>query len=222
MSPPEASRRRAVGPYVRYFDRGLYGEPGRQRVHDLSALRVVFRPAKQASNVQPGSIRLTLPTSGSRVRNAASLSFKDWHAIGRAIRIGRRLCTRATHSEKPQGRRYSDAMSAWLVQSGFDEIREPTRCEAVKLVEEIAISEWRDTQPEHERVRLNHPRSILHAYDLAGLAERRRDSTIALAQAARRSYRWWSPPTSGNATILPAEGGCSVDPPRGQRVRDPC
>jgi len=79
---------------------------------------------------------------------------------------------KATHSQKPQGRRYSDAMTAWLAKSGFDEIPESTRCEAVKLVEDIAISEWRDTLPEHERVQLNHPRSVLHAYDLARRAKR--------------------------------------------------
>jgi hypothetical protein len=130
----------------------------------------VFRPAKQASTrIDPVDSALIRAgqAAWSRVRNAASLSFKDWHAIGRAIRIGRRLCMKATHSEKPQGRRHSDAMSAWLVQSGFDEIPEATRCEAVKLVEDLAISEWRDSLPEHERVRLNHPRSILASYTAA-------------------------------------------------------
>jgi len=99
----------------------------------------------------------------------------------------------ATNSKKPVGRRYSDAMSAWLARSGFDKIPEPTRCEAVKLVENLDISEWRDTLPEDERVRLNHPRSVLHAYDLARRAKRqspsRRSPAETLELAAERLRR---------------------------------
>ncbi len=29
-------------------------------------------------------------------------------------------------------------------------------------------------------------------------------------QAARRPYRWWRPPTSGNSTISPIPGGCTA------------
>jgi hypothetical protein len=143
----------------------------------------------------------------SRVRNAASLSFKDWHAIGRAIRIGRRLCVKAAHSEKPQGRRYSDAMSAWLVQSGFDENPEPTRREAVKLVEDIAISEWRDTLPEGERIRLNHPRSVILAYDLAQRAKREspsRRSAAEMLKLAAETLRRRMPFSSHDARIQAA------------------
>jgi hypothetical protein len=92
-----------------------------------------------------------------------------------------------------QGRRYSDAMSVWLTERGFDEIGEPTRCEAVRVVEDLAISEWRDTLPEHERVRLNHPCSVLHAYGLVQRAKRespsRRSPAKTLALAAERLRR---------------------------------
>jgi hypothetical protein len=109
-------RRRAVGPYVRYFDRAA----SRHWPHPLAGSTtnrvgcasmtyqpsgVVLRLAKQASTrIDPVDSALIRAgqAAWSRVRNAASLSFKDWHAIGRAIRIGRRLCMKATHSQKPQ------------------------------------------------------------------------------------------------------------------------
>jgi hypothetical protein len=53
-------------------------------------------------------------------------------------------------------------MAVWLVANGFDDIPEPTRCEAVRMVEDLAISEWHDALPETERIRLNHPRSVIH------------------------------------------------------------
>jgi hypothetical protein len=151
---------------------------------------VMFHPVKK---VEPAARTLTqldpvdsaLVRAGqsawNRVRNSAALSFKDWQAIGRAIRVGRRVCMKATNSKKPQGRRYSDAMSVWLKERGLDEIGEPTRCEALRMVEDLAISECRDTLPEHERVRLNHPRSVLHAYDLARRAKRQSRSRRSVA-----------------------------------------
>jgi hypothetical protein len=78
----------------------------------------------------------------------------------------------ATHSRKPQGRRYSDAMAVWLRENDFIGIPEPTRCEAVKMVEDPKVDEWHQSLPEHERVRLNHPRSVIHGY---GAARRKQD-----------------------------------------------
>jgi hypothetical protein len=88
------------------------------------SLGAVKRPAERKLTLNP--LDAALVRAGqialNRVRNAASLNFKDWQTIGRAIRIGRRLCMKATHSGKLQGRRYSDVMSAWLKEKGFDEI----------------------------------------------------------------------------------------------------
>jgi hypothetical protein len=73
---------------------------------------VVLRPAKRLTKaparIDPVDLALIRvgQAAWNRVRNAAWLSFKDWHAIGRAIRVGRRLCMKATYSKKPQGRRY--------------------------------------------------------------------------------------------------------------------
>ena len=181
---------------------------------------VVLGPAKQ---VAPTSTRIDLVDSAlvragriawKRIRDAAPSTFEDWHAIGPAIRVGRRLCMKATHSKKPQGRRYSDAMSVWLRENGLDDVGEPTRCEAVKLVEDLAISEWRDTLPEHERVRLNHPRSVLHAYDLARRAKRQspsRRSVADMLELAAEALRRHMPFSSRDARLQAAanvlEGG---------------
>ncbi len=39
---------------------------------------------------------------------------------------------------------------------------------------------------------------------------RRRLGPGGFSYAARRSQRWWRPPTSGNATISPIAGGCTA------------
>jgi hypothetical protein len=102
-----------------------------------------------------------------RIRESTRATYEGWREIGEAIIVGRQLCMEATHSRKPQGRRYSDAMAVWLRENDFIDIPEPTRCEAVRMAEDPKVDEWHQSLPEYERIRLNHPRSVIHGYGAA-------------------------------------------------------
>jgi len=89
-------------------------------------------------------------------------SFEAWKAIGAALAIGRDHALKSTGANRPMGRRYSWAFSAWAKSAGFHGMRPATRSWALALHENgAAIEQWRSGLTERERKRLINPQSCV-------------------------------------------------------------
>ena len=72
--------------------------------------------------------------------------WEDWLAIGEAIAIGRTEVMRELGTDKPQGRRYENAMGDWLLKNSFKEIDKGTRSRLLDCLEhQTKIEAWRKT-----------------------------------------------------------------------------
>lgn len=95
-------------------------------------------------------------------RLSAFQTYDDWMIIGEALLIGRNEALRAAQTDRPQGRHYNEAFSNWLKEHKLDGIDKGARSRLLKCIEhreEIEI--WRAAQPMSEKLKLNHPETIL-------------------------------------------------------------
>lgn len=114
-------------------------------------------------------------------------SFDGWKAIGKALQVGRDHALRATGANAPIGRRYSEALSAWLNQHHFGHMPKGTRSWALALNENLsAIEQWRQTLTERDRQRLINPQSVVKRWQAT--AQRK---TIYPDDAAKTAAAAW-------------------------------
>jgi len=75
---------------------------------------------------------------------------------------------RAAFTREPVGRAYSEAMGDWLEANGFDEIDKGVRSRLRQIWENLsAITAWRQTLPLSERLKLNHPNTVVRRWQAA-------------------------------------------------------
>lgn len=93
---------------------------------------------------------------------------QDWLLVGKACQLLRVEAMRTAHTNKPEGRRYSQEFSALLKVNGFDAIDKSTRSRLFFILDNLAeIEKWLAIVPANKRLELNHPHTIWRAYQRA-------------------------------------------------------
>jgi hypothetical protein len=102
----------------------------------------------------------------ARVRS--DLNWQDWLAIGRAHVIGRARAEREAHVNEPKGQRYKEAFSEWMERFGFENLDSGDRSRLFYVMDHLPqIEAWRSTLTTTERLRLNHPSTVLRKWKSA-------------------------------------------------------
>jgi hypothetical protein len=92
----------------------------------------------------------------------------DWLAVGEALEVGRVESMRAAFTNMPTGSAYKRAMGDWLATNGFDKIDKVSRSHLSSCMDNRgAIEQWRATLTMSQRLKLNHPRSVLRKWKAA-------------------------------------------------------
>jgi hypothetical protein len=98
-------------------------------------------------------------------------TWKDWKAVGVAHVIGRTTAMRYAHTNKPKGRGYCAALSAWARKHGFADLDSGDRTRLFAVMDHLKeIEDWLQKLPEPERLRLNHPSSVWRKWKAATVA----------------------------------------------------
>jgi hypothetical protein len=88
-------------------------------------------------------------------------TWQDWKAVGAAHVIGRTTAMRDGHVNKPKGRSYNAAFTAWQKRFGFQDLDSGDRTRLFKVMDHLKeIETWLQKLPGSERLRLNHPSSV--------------------------------------------------------------
>ena len=99
----------------------------------------------------------------SRLKQGSG-SWRDWVLVGRALMEGRAIAIRNAGTTSPAGRGYSDAFGDWLLSNHLD-LHAPARAKLLVLMGNLAeIEQWRVTLTPTERLRMNHPGTVLKNY----------------------------------------------------------
>jgi hypothetical protein len=104
-----------------------------------------------------------------RLRGGSSWS--DWVAVGTAHVIGRTTAMRNGRTNKPKGRSYNAAFSAWQKKFSFEGLDKGDRFRLFDVMDHLKeIDGWLKKLPESERLRLNHPSSVWRRWKAATAA----------------------------------------------------
>jgi hypothetical protein len=95
----------------------------------------------------------------------SDLNWEDWIAIGRAHVIGRTEAMREAYVNEPAGHQYKEAFSAWLERFGFASLDKGDRSRLFEVMDHLPqIETWRARLTTTERLRLNHPSTVLRKW----------------------------------------------------------
>ena len=101
-------------------------------------------------------------------RHKSDATWTDWLAIGEALAIGRQDAMGAAATNQPIGAAYNIAFGKWIARYGFDEIDKGDRHRLLEVMEHRAeIEAWRSTLTSTERLRVNHPSTVLRKWKAA-------------------------------------------------------
>jgi hypothetical protein len=93
-------------------------------------------------------------------------AWDDWLAIGEVLLIGQQEAMARAKTNKPQGRKYQKAIEGWLVANGFKGLAKDVRSRLLKCLElRDDIEKWRATLTEEQRLRYNHPNTVLRKFE---------------------------------------------------------
>ncbi|MCL2429912.1 MAG: hypothetical protein FWD12_11825 [Alphaproteobacteria bacterium] len=100
-------------------------------------------------------------------------SWNDWMAVGEALMVGREEAMDDAgiplkSNRPPQGRVYNTAFGEWLRKNKLDDMDKGDRSRLFEVMENRgAVEEWRKTLSPAERVKLNHPSTVLRNWKAA-------------------------------------------------------
>ena len=78
---------------------------------------------------------------------------QDWLLVGKACQLLRIEAMRTAHTNRPEGRRYSQEFSDLLKANGFDAIDKSTRSRLFCILDNIAdVEKWLATVPANKRL----------------------------------------------------------------------
>jgi hypothetical protein len=98
-------------------------------------------------------------------RLSSGHAWDDWLLVGEALLAGRVEAMRSAHTNKPEGRHYSEEFSHWLKSNKFDAIDATTRKRLLKCLEHRnEIQAWRATLTTNKLHELNHPGVVLRRW----------------------------------------------------------
>src|SRR5215469_937012 len=88
-------------------------------------------------------------------------TWEDWKAVGKAHVIGEATAMRGAHVNKPKGRCYNAAFSAWARKFGFEGLDKGVRSRLLDVMKHLAeIDVWLAKLPATEQQKINHPNTV--------------------------------------------------------------
>ena len=95
-------------------------------------------------------------------------SWNDWMAVGDALHVGRTFAMNDAGTNAPIGKGYNLAFNQFLIDAQLDDMDPSDRAKLFTVMENRpAIEQWRATLSQTERLRLNHPTSVLRKWQQA-------------------------------------------------------
>jgi hypothetical protein len=95
-------------------------------------------------------------------------SWTDWLAVGEALLVGRELAMYEAGTNSPSGKGYAQEFSRWLAANKLDDMDKSDRSKLFTVMENLsAIEAWRATLTRSERLKLNHPTTVLRNWQRA-------------------------------------------------------
>jgi hypothetical protein len=133
----------------------------------------------QSASVKHAADRLDCPTyhpdeaviragqeAWDRLRSNAT--WDDWKRVGKAHVIGRHKAMIEAGVNQPVGRRYNGAFGTWQRELGFENLDKGDRARLFEIMSHLAeIEAWLATLTTNERLRLNHPTTVLRKWRAA-------------------------------------------------------
>jgi hypothetical protein len=98
-------------------------------------------------------------------RLRSNATWDDWKQVGKAHVIGRHNAMIEARVNQPIGRRYNEAFGTWQREFGFENLDQGDRARLFKVMGHLAeIETWLATLTTSERLRLNHPTTVLRKW----------------------------------------------------------
>ncbi|MGM4959824.1 hypothetical protein [Bradyrhizobium sp. 604_D8_N2_3] len=95
-------------------------------------------------------------------------SWEDWMSTGEALTEGREIAMYDAGTNRPEGKGYAGAFNLWLIENKFDDMDPSDRAKLFKVMElRPDIEAWRATLTRTERMKLNHPTTVLRKFEAA-------------------------------------------------------
>jgi hypothetical protein len=104
-------------------------------------------------------------------RLRSNATWDDWKQVGQAHVIGRHKAMIEAGVNQPIGRRYNDAFGTWQREFGFENLDKGDRARLFEVVGHLTkIEAWLATLTTSERLRLNHPTTVLRKWKSSTVA----------------------------------------------------
>ena len=98
-------------------------------------------------------------------RLRSNATWDDWKQVGKAHVIGRHNAMIEARVNAPIGRRYNEAFGTWQREFGFENLDQGDRARLFEVMGHLAeIEAWLATLTTSERLRLNHPTTVLRKW----------------------------------------------------------
>ncbi len=92
----------------------------------------------------------------------------DWVKVGEALVVGREWAMNQAQTNKPEGKAYNMVFGEWLQRYKLDDMDKGDRSRLFKMMDALPlIEEWRRTLTLTERLKLNHPNTIMRKFEAA-------------------------------------------------------
>jgi hypothetical protein len=138
--------------------------------HDFAVKDELDSPTYPAQEPEHAAVRQG-QEAWQRLRNNST--WQDWKKVGAAHVIGRTTAMRDAHTNKPKGRNYNAAFSAWQKKFGFETLDKGDRNRLFDAMDHVAeIDLWLQRLEAPERLRLNHPSTVWRRWKAASNAEK--------------------------------------------------
>jgi hypothetical protein len=95
-------------------------------------------------------------------RLRSNATWDDWKQVGKAHVIGRHKAMIGAGVNQPIGRRYNEAFGTWQREFGFENLDQGDRARLFEVMGHLdEVDAWLATLTTSERLRLNHPTTVL-------------------------------------------------------------
>jgi hypothetical protein len=94
--------------------------------------------------------------------------YHDWIKVGEALLVGREWAMNQAETNKPEGKGYNLCFSEYLQRYKLDDMDKGDRSRLFQMMDALPqIEEWRRTLTLTERLKLNHPNTVLRKFKAA-------------------------------------------------------
>jgi hypothetical protein len=126
-------------------------------------------PARLPGATEPGDDEQVMQRGAEAwLRLKQSNDWDDWRRVGAALQTGRGAAMHEVGADRPAGSRYNAAFGAWLRRYKLDDIDKSTRARLLTVMANLpTIEAYRAGLEPDERLKLNHPNSVLRRFKAA-------------------------------------------------------